>query len=944
MKFFNPFSKKLKIRIFRKRFLFLLVLLALIFLFSSFLFWAEFTGRIDGLVNSHPSLSFLSYWPKILDIYYLPLMVKGPNLPQYKLIVDKNDLKDLEKVLSLPQGICCNCLPKAAAKYLNAAFQFDDKSYAVEIRVRGDCSNHWSKDKKSWRIRFKDSDFFGLKEFDLIIPDDREYIAENLNNYRAKKFGLAVPEMKLVTLKINGQFYGPYIQQEQTDGNMLEKNRQTPDVNIYGDQEITDQLFKDPNAWQKYNQDQVSKINNYAELNLLLDLINKASDEEFFAKIPYLVDLDNFYKWSVLSMLAGSYHQDFAHNMRIYFDNSIGKFKFIPSDVGLSDSPVADIIYNPMVTRIIKNPEFLDQRNKVLWDYVKNEQNLTDDLAFFDRAYNDIRFAVYRDHKTNYSSFYFDRKLKIRRQKFNNLFHEAQDLLNSGKISVKIDFSQNLESQINPLIVLAKIEFLVNNFSGVELNKLKINLNQDQKIQGTLGLYFDKNKNGLLDNNDLKLGDFIDKNQELAIDNLSQRMLANREISQNIDYSVEDYEAGIGPLAKPIRISDAKYNFFIVTDNHSNSPSAEVFDNLEFNFNNAVTGKVMNDDKVYIDSTTFNSFNDLFLSPSEFLRKFPQFKMLGQNLILPGGIYRFDKNVIIPKCFDNWIISAGAILELGPGVSIFSYIPLKAAGTAQNPVLIHRLDDTKPWGVVAVIGQKDNTSQLENINISGGSQAYLNGIFVSGQISFYHSDVIIRNSAFYQASGDDSLNIKDAVGEVYGSVFHDNTFDAFDFDFAAKGSLIEGNQFYNNGNDGIDISGSSILIKGNKIISSGDKCISVGESSMPKIINNLLKGCNIGIAIKDLSESEITRNTIIENKDSGVFLYQKKAIFGKSSAQLDKNIIWNNSVQIKTEDNSSVAITNSDIQGGFAGEGNLSVEPEFDDNYVAKNLDLGFKE
>jgi len=942
LNFLNYFGRKFSVRIFRKRFLFLSILLALIFLFSGFLFWSEFTGRIDGLVNNHPSLSFLSRVPKILDIYYLPLMIKGPDLPRYKLTINKDDLKDLERVLASINGLCCNCLPKEATKYTSATFEFQNKSYPVEVRVRGDCANHWSNTKKSWRIRFKDGDFFGLAEFDLILPDDREYIAEYLNNYRAKKLGLAVPEFKLVTLKINGAFYGPYIQQEPTDGKMLEKNRQAADVNVYSDQKITDQLFKDPNAWQKDNQDKISLIDNYAEINLLLDLINNASDEEFFAKIPYLVDLDNFYKWSALNMLAGSYHQDFAHNMRIYFDSTIGKFKFIPSDVGLSNSSVIDIVYNPLVTRIIKNSEFLDQRNQVLWDYVKNEQNLTDDLAFFDQAYDDIRFAVYRDRKTNYSSFYFDRKLKIRRQRFNDLFHEAQDLLNDGKVSVAIDFSENLESQINSLAVLARIEFLVNNFSGVELNELKINLNQDQKIQGTLSLYFDRNKNGKFDNDDSKLGNFTSDNQALIIDNFNQRMLADREISQNIDYNVQDYEAGVGPLMKPIQIINTKYNFFIVANNHSNLSSVEVFNNLEFDINNAVTGKKMSDDKVYIDSTTFNNFNDLLLSQSEFLRKFPQFKMVGQSLVLPSGVYRFDKNIIIPKCFDQWIISAGAVLEVGPEVSIFSYIPLKAAGTAQNPIVIHRLDNTKPWGVVAVIGQEDKTSQLENVSIGGGSQAYVNGIFVSGQISFYHSDVIIKNSVFYQASGDDSLNIKDAIGEVYSSIFHSNGFDAFDFDFAAKGSLIEGNQFYDNGNDGIDISGSSVLIKDNKILSSGDKCISVGENSTPKILSNLLKGCNIGIAVKDLSESEIIQNTIIDNKDSGVFLYQKKEIFGKSSARLDKNIIWNNLVQIKTEDNSSVDITNSDIQGGFAGEGNFSLEPEFDSNFVAKNLEIGF--
>ena len=80
------------------------------------------------------------------------------------------------------------------------------------------------------------------------------------------------------------------------------------------------------------------------------------------------------------------------------------------------------------------------------------------------------------------------------------------------------------------------------------------------------------------------------------------------------------------------------------------------------------------------------------------------------------------------------------------------------------------------------------------------------------------------------------------------------------------------------GNDGPDISGSDVLIQNNIIKNSGDKGISVGERSTPKIYNNLIEGCVIGIAVKDGSRAEISDNKLIKNK-TGIAAYLKKPLY-----------------------------------------------------------------
>src|SRR3989338_8265686 len=100
----------------RKAVVLSVIIMLLIGFFSAGLFWLEYTGRDEAIASKYPTLRFVNYLPKVLDIFYLPLMVKCPSVPQYEITVDGQYLKELNEVV--PKGeICCNCLPKAADQY-----------------------------------------------------------------------------------------------------------------------------------------------------------------------------------------------------------------------------------------------------------------------------------------------------------------------------------------------------------------------------------------------------------------------------------------------------------------------------------------------------------------------------------------------------------------------------------------------------------------------------------------------------------------------------------------------------------------------------------------------------------------------------------------------------------------------------------------------------------
>ena len=229
-----------------------------------------------------------------------------------------------------------------------------------------------------------------------------------------------------------------------------------------------------------------------------------------------------------------------------------------------------------------------------------------------------------------------------------------------------------------------------------------------------------------------------------------------------------------------------------------------------------------------------------------------------QELILNEGEYHISDNLTIP---------AGYTVNIKPGVKIFlaknssliSYSPVKALGTKDKSITIQSADKT-PFGVFAIVGREADGSILDFIKISGGSETYINNLYLSGQFSAYHADVTIKNSTFNDSQSDDGLNLKYSTSEISNCHFENNTGDAIDLDFVD--GIIKNNTFKGNGNDSIDISGSSVQIEANDIQNSGDKCISVGENSYPKIINNTLNSCNIGIEVKDSSKVGILNNII----------------------------------------------------------------------------------
>ena len=851
------------------------------------------------------------------DLPYAVYRFRNAGLPVYDLVVSEQALDELDRYFRENEAD-----PTRAKDFKNAKFFADGREYDARGSYRGDEGIHFLYEKKSWRIKFPDENYFdGMKALNLIIPEDRLFLVEEFDSYRARKLGVPAPESRFAMLRLNGQPLGVYWVVEQWGPAMLEKLGLNPDANLYGEVGFGGDIYDNLALWQKYAENPNQSPEDFSELRELFRLIHHPSDEYFWRHVPSLVDMDEFYRWQVLNALAASTHADTVHNARLYFDPTIGKFKFLPWDVYmeplrewmLPDQGIDFIDYNPLVQRILKNPAYLDARNRVLWECVKDDRELEDDLAFYDRLFKEVRVAFLQDTRKRYpNSFFFSETTRTRNIIKENV-RELREMLKKSAVSVLP--TMNLPAPENRLTfspIGLRLDISVKSLAPQELEALTIN--GVPASAGLVTIYEDANKSGALDPGDRAVwSGRRSEDGTMRAEGLGVVMRGQLETRPE--------ETGFG-LGRTWLLENA-HRLFVLTGNAPLSSAAVTLD-----FKNALTGERRSvSGNRMANAALFRRRDDADLDLPSFLRRYPEFIQSGSRAVtLPSGPHFFSETIIFPKGV-SLAVAPGASVLLGPSVSLILFGSLRAEGTLAAPISFGRLDPNRPWGTLAVVGAGD-TSIVRFGRFDGGSGDYVNGIYTRASLSFFSSPLEFTDSAVTRAAFDDGLNVKNAAVKISRNRFEGNSADAVDLDYVS--GTAERNTFRFNGNDGLDISGSRIVIRDNLIVGSGDKGISVGEESHTDLVNNVIADGNIGVAVKDSSAALLLENTVVGNK-SGLELYRKKQVFGGAETRVVNSILWGNEREITIDGESRLEVRSSSVSGGWPGEGAVSVMPHFRD-------------
>jgi len=258
---------------------------------------------------------------------------------------------------------------------------------------------------------------------------------------------------------------------------------------------------------------------------------------------------------------------------------------------------------------------------------------------------------------------------------------------------------------------------------------------------------------------------------------------------------------------------------------------------------------------------------------------FPFITKQDNAIYFNGTDIQIDEPLILPANM-TVILQEGQKIDLVNKAFILTRSPILAIGSLDNPITIYSSDGT---GAGLAVLQAKEKSQLLYVNFDNLSNPTSGVWGLTGAVTFYESDVDIRNCKFLNNRSEDGINIVRSDFTMRESYFLNTFADAFDSDFSD--GKIEDSLFEMTGNDGLDISTSNVSVINTQFKNIGDKGISTGENSLISLSHIDINGAVIGIASKD--KSLVTGDAIIiSNIQIGLALYQKKPEFGPAEINI----------------------------------------------------------
>lgn len=413
-----------------KKYNLIIIGIIILVLFTGSFFYLKNSNLRNQILNNQIVQHFIhTYYSvrKIPDLLFIPYMMMDSKIPTYTLQISLDNIARMNSML--PEDPIFGKLEDENKLYVSANFsslEYDDR---VKVKYRGLNSNHWNKQKKSIRIKYPDGNYFnGMRLLNFITPFDRGYLIELLNMYRAKKFGLIDVDMYFSRLNINGIDTGVYLTFEHFSPEWLAK-KGLPEEKLFGIKDGDVNLADDPSDYINMFEKEIDE--GKEEIVAFLSLLQHSDDTTFRKLIPHIVDLDKLYKWNIINILAGSNHQTEAGNAILYFNSAVGKFEIVPWDTNINDQSTQAYHDNEslLMSRVLSIPKFREKRDELLREYIENEKNFNDDLAFYDQLYKQTKADFFKDNHKLFNNFQFLSSIRKQKQLILNNWNRSSDVL-----------------------------------------------------------------------------------------------------------------------------------------------------------------------------------------------------------------------------------------------------------------------------------------------------------------------------------------------------------------------------------------------------------------------------------------------------------------------------------------------------------------------------------
>jgi hypothetical protein len=786
-------------------------------------------------------------------VYFSDLNVTVYYSKPYPVYKEKNTIEFLidEKNISYikekrKESFLKGVITKKNKKEFDASVVIDGVKYPITIRIKGDWLDHLQTDKWSFRIKMKEGNFKGMKEFSIQQPGTREFLNEWVIHKLFESEDVLTTRYGFVPIKINGKSTGIYAYEEHFEKGLVEynKRREGPIIKFNEDAMwfISAKNVKnkegsilapvvESSIIKPFKKKKTMRSETLNQQFLIgQNLLNQYRYDDM--PISDLFKINQLAKFYALTNIGRAAHPVRWHNERFYYDPVASKLEIIAYDCyspGKLDQPEACL--NPNV--IYGNP---------YWIYDKYLAHSPFNDTIFLQKYIEV---IEEYLKTNKLLLIMDKeKEQIKRyekwlQKEYSHYHYNYDFISSS-----ID------------ILKPQLEFLKNKLKKTPLKaNLKIkdyNYGKSAPVEGFMLQAFNES------NNVIRVRNFHSK-QMYLIGYSSKKQAIN----------------GIIHFEKPIKFKAYK--------SLSNLDKKNII--CQYSPDKIYFKENLNDSLIY-DIKVMPWPEPGHDSPrQELLRKAVKqttnFAVVSNDTVtFKAGKFTINEPIVISEG-KRVIINQETHLDFIEGAFFLSFSPVEIKGNTTKKVILESSDGTARG--FTVVGS-DEESEIEYTRFEGWNTLDYNGWVLTGAITFYESDVTIAFSEFVGNNCEDALNIIRSDFLFKNSIIANAPSDGFDADYTT--GLVYGCDFKQIGNDGIDISGSEISIENVKIDGAGDKGISGGEASTLYLKNVAISNSNIGIASKDDSNLKIENIKLI-NCNCGFAAYQKKTEYGPSKMTIE---------------------------------------------------------
>jgi hypothetical protein len=305
------------------------------------------------------------------------------------------------------------------AKFSNAMQYFD-----CEVRFRGGTSRNLP--KKSWRIKFEDTDnIFGAEHINLNAEyRDRSLMRNHLAMKLFRHFGFPAPQTEYVNLFVNGTYLGVHLQVEDIDTEFLLKNNRKPGrlyKAIAHGANMAPLLFYDD--YSKSWETKIGNAGDFTALELLHNKLLYSSNTNVWQIIDNEFNLANIINFFAIEFAIYNF-DGITKNFFLYFNPDDNKYEFFPwgNDATFGNSWRGDydstytmainyetLDHQLLLQRFIENPAWESQLIQYLHQIANNGFSFLNDEI--DTIYDLIKNDVYQDSAKVCSNEEFDQEI-----------------------------------------------------------------------------------------------------------------------------------------------------------------------------------------------------------------------------------------------------------------------------------------------------------------------------------------------------------------------------------------------------------------------------------------------------------------------------------------------------------------------------------------------------